>query len=197
VEPSYLALGFGACFLDFDGDMDLDLFVANGHVMDRIAEVDSSLSHAQRNQLLRNEGGRFADVSASSGASFAIENVGRGTAVADYDNDGDLDLLVTTEYGPPRLLGNEGGNARHWLMVQLAGKRLREAIGARVVVEAGGVRQVRERQSGRSYLSSHDPRLHFGLGENTRADLEIHWPGGAVQRLAGVAADQLLRVEEP
>ncbi|MSR84251.1 MAG: CRTAC1 family protein [Candidatus Latescibacteria bacterium] len=197
-EPSYLQLGFGLCFLDYDGDMDLDLFVANGHVSDRIAELDSSLSYAQTNQLLRNEGAlRFAEVSAISGPSFAVKNVGRAAVMADYDNDGDEDLLVTTEAGPPRLLRNDGGNRQHWLSVELRGKAPRDALGARVTVEAGGVRQVRERQSGRSYLASHDPRLHFGLGENSRARVEVRWPDGQVQEVGEVAADQFLKLEEP
>ncbi len=197
-ESSYLSLGFGVCFLDYDHDQDLDLFVANGHVSDRIAELDSSLSYAQTNQLLRNEGElRFADVSAVSGASFAAKNVGRAAVQADYDNDGDQDLLVTTEAGPPRLVRNEGGHQAHWLSVALVGKAPRDALGAQVTVEAGGVRQVHQRQSGRSYLASHDPRLHFGLGHHTRARVEVRWPSGQVQDLGEVAADQFLRLEEP
>jgi len=197
-EPSYMSLGFGVCFLDFDHDMDLDFFVANGHVMDKIVEVDSSLSYAQTNQLFRNEGKlRFTDVSAVSGDSFAAPNVGRAAALADYDNDGDQDLLVTTEAGPPRLLRNEGGNQAHWLSVALVGQAHRDALGARVTVEAGGVLQVRERHSGGSYLASHDPRLHFGLGANTRARVEVRWPDGQVQQVGEVAADQFLVVRQP
>jgi hypothetical protein len=197
-EPSYLQLGFGVCFLDYDGDMDLDLFVANGHVTDRIADLDPSLAYAQTNQLLRHEGDlRFADISAAAGASFAVKNVGRAAVQADYDNDGDQDLLVTTEGGPPRLLRNDGGNRAHWLSVALVGKAPRDALGAQVAVEAGGVRQVRQRQSGRSYLASHDPRLHFGLGANTRAQVEVRWPSGQVQQVGEVAADQFLTLEEP
>ena len=197
-EPSYLPLGFGVCFLDYDHDMDLDLFVANGHVMDRIAEVDSSLSYAQPNQLLRNEAGRrFTDVSAQAGGGLAVPNVGRAAIRGDYDNDGDLDLVVTTEAGPARLLRNDGGNQHHWLAVALEGKAPRDALGARVTVEAGGVRQVRERHSGGSYLASHDPRLHFGLGEHARARVEVVWPDGQVQQLGEVAANQFLVVRQP
>jgi hypothetical protein len=126
-----------------------------------------------------------------------VANVGRGTAVADYDNDGDLDLLVTTVAARPRLLRNDGGNQHNWLQIMLVGKMHPDALGTRVAVEAGGVRQVQERQSGGSYLSSHDPRLHFGLGRATEAHVEITWPSGQTQTLVNIAAGQVLRVEEP
>ena len=197
-EASFRPLGFGTRFIDYDNDRDLDLFVANGHVMDVVAEWDSTQTYRQTNQLFRNEDGqRFADVSASMGPAFAQANVGRGTAVADYDDDGDLDLLVTTVAAPPRLLRNDGGHRHHWLQIFLTGRTHPDALGARVVVTAGDVRQTQERQSGSSYLSSHDPRLHFGLGTATRARVEITWPSGQVQTLENVAADQVLRVEEP
>ena len=197
-EASFRPLGFGTRFIDYDNDRDLDLFVANGHVMDVVAEWDSTQTYRQTNQLFRNEDGqRFADVSASMGPAFAQANVGRGTAVADYDDDGDLDLLVTTVAAPPRLLRNDGDHRHHWLQIFLIGRTHPDALGARVVVTAGDVRQTQERQSGSSYLSSHDPRLHFGLGTATRARVEITWPSGQVQTLENVAADQVLRVEEP
>ena len=192
---SFMPLGFGAKFLDYDNDGDVDLFVANGHVLDQVAQLDSTLSYAQLNQMLRNDGGsRFTDVSAHLGSGFECVNVGRGAAAADYDNDGDVDLLVTSEAGRPSLLRNEGGNARHWLLIHLVGKHQRDALGSRVEVVAGGTRQVKERQSGGSYLSSHDPRLHFGLGEVTRADVKVHWPDGTTQSVTRVQADQILRV---
>ena len=197
-EASFRPLGFGTRFFDYDNDRDLDLFVANGHVMDVVAEWDSTQTYRQTNQLFRNEDGqRFADVSASMGPAFAQANVGRGTAVADYDDDGDLDLLVTTVAAPPRLLRNDGGHRHHWLQIFLTGRTHPDALGARVVVTAGDVRQTQEHQSGSSYLSSHDPRLHFGLGTATHARVEITWPSGQVQTLENVAADQVLRVEEP
>ena len=197
-EPSFVPLGFGTRFLDFDNDAYLDLFVANGHVVDVITQTDSSQSYPQRNQLFHNEAGtRFVDVSAFSGPSFAVENVARGLAMADYDNDGDQDLLVTTEAGRPRLLRNDGGNHNHWLLIHLEGTHQRDALGARVTVTAGGTRQIKERQSGSSYLSSHDPRLHFGLGRATHADVEIRWPDGQIQTLSGVEADQILHIVQP
>ena len=148
--------------------------------------------------MFHNEGGRyFREASAALGPSFAVKDAGRALASADYDNDGDVDLLVTTEAGRPRLLRNEGDNQQHWLLIQLVGARQRDALGARVVVIAGGLRQLRERQSGGSYLASHDPRLHFGLGQATRAEVEVYWPDGQVQKLSGVPADQLLRLVQP
>ncbi len=193
--PSKLPLGFGMKFIDCDNDADLDLFVANGHVVHRIQEADPAQRYRQPNQMFRNDGGvRFTDVSAELGPQFIEADVGRGTAVGDYDNDGDLDLLVTTVAASARLLRNDGGNRRRWLFVELVGARHPDALGARVTVTADGRRQVKERQSGSSYLSSHDPRLHFGLDQATRADVEIRWPDGSTQRVPGVAADQVLRV---
>ena len=197
-DPSYRPLGFGTKFFDYDNDGDLDLFAANGHVIDRIAEVDSSQTYRQPNQMLRNDAGRrFADVSAALGADFQRANAGRATAVADYDDDGDLDLLVTTVAARPRLLRNDGGNARHYLQILLVGKSHPDALGTRVEVVADGVRQVQERQSGGSYLASHDPRLHFGLGAATSAQVEIRWPDGTHQTIEKVAANQVLRVVQP
>ena len=197
-EASFRPLGFGTRFLDYDNDRDLDLFVANGHVMDVVAEWDSTQTYHQTNQMLRNENGqRFTDISANLGPAFAQANVGRGTAVADYDDDGDLDLLVTTVADRPRLLRNEGGNRNHWLQILLVGRTHPDALGARVAVVANEIRQILERQSGGSYLSSHDPRLHFGLGQATKARIEITWPSGQTQILEDIAADQVLRVVEP
>jgi len=198
-EPSYRPLGFGAKFMDFDNDGYLDLFVTNGHVLDIISQLDSTDPYPQADQMLRNQmGRRFADVSAELGPDFVVRGVGRGAAVADYDNDGDLDLLVTQEASRLRLLRNAGGNAQgHWLLVELEGADHRDALGTRVTVIDADRRQVRERQSGSSYLSSHDPRLHFGLGAATKVDLEVRWPGGRVQTLSDVAVDQVLRITEP
>ena len=196
-RPSLMRLGFGAKFLDYDNDSRLDLFIVNGHVMDIIADVKPDQSYAQPNQMYRNVGGRFEDVSAALGPGLEIVEVSRGLAVADYDNDGDQDLLVSNINAHPTLLRNDGGNRQHWLQVELVGARHRDALGSRVIcTTAGGTRQVRERQTASSYLSSHDHRLHFGLGEATTADLEITWPDGTTQRLDNVSADRVLRVEQ-
>jgi len=190
-ECSYKPLGFGTNFFDYDNDGDLDLFVANGHVMDKITQVHPDHTYPQPNQVLCNQQGtRFVDVSARLGSALAVAAVSRASATADYDNDGDLDLLVTNVAAAPNLLRNDGGNRQHWLVIQLGST----ALPARVAVTANGQRQVKERQSGGSYLASSDPRIHFGLGEATRATVEIRWPDGAVQKIAAVAANQILRV---
>ena len=192
VEYSYKPLGFGTNFFDYDNDGDLDLFVANGHVMDKITQVHPDHAYPQPNQVLCNQRGtRFVDVSARLGPALAVAAVSRASATADYDNDGDLDLLVTNVAAAPNLLRNDGGNRQHWLTIQL------EALGTRVAVTAGGRRQVKEHQSGGSYLASSDPRLHFGLGEATQATVEIHWPDGALQTIEAVAANQILHVVRP
>ena len=196
--PSYLPLGFGTKFMDYDNDGDLDLFVGNGHVVDNIEQLDADLGYAQPDLMLRNQdGAHFEEVSDQLGADFVVESAVRGAAAADWDNDGDLDLLATTVAGQPRLLRNDGGNRQHWIELLLVGASQRDALGARVTVTAGGARQVRERQSGGSYLSSHDPRLHFGLGRATKADVAIRWPDGQVQTLAAIDANQIVRVVQP
>lgn len=196
-HPSFMPLGFGAKFLDYDNDRFLDLFVANGHVMDIIADVNEEQTHAQANQMMRNTNGHFEDASAVLGSALEVVEVSRGTAVADYDNDGDLDILVTNVAARPTLMRNDGGNRRHWLMVELVGARHRDALGTRVTCTTeDGVKQVRERQSSSSYLSSHDHRLHFGLGEAVVADLAITWPDGTTQSIDNIAADQLLQIVE-
>ena len=193
-ECSYKPLGFGTNFLDYDNDGDLDLFVANGHVMDKITQVHSDHSYLQPNQMLCNQQGtRFVDVSARLGEALATAAVSRASAKADYDNDGDLDLLVTNVAAAPNLLRNDGGNRQHWLTIDLAAP----AQSARVAVLAGRLRQVKEHQSGGSYLASSDPRLHFGLGAATQATVEIRWPDGTLQTLEAVAADQILHVVQP
>ena len=195
--PSLKPLGFGTRFLDYDNDRFLDLFVANGHVMDIIAEVEPELSYPQPNQVFRNlGGGGFAETSAGLGTGLEVVAVSRAAAAGDCDNDGDQDLLVTNVSGPPTLLVNDGGNRNNWLLLELVGAGHRDALGARVTVTAGNVSMLRERQSGASYLSSHDPRLHFGLGRSGTARVEIVWPGGRRQVLEEVPANRILRVRE-
>jgi hypothetical protein len=194
---SYMPLGFGLRFMDYDDDGYLDLFIANGHVLDNIERIQPELRYAQPNQMMRNLRGRgFIDVSATLGQAFAHTAVSRGAAVGDYDNDGDLDILVTNIADRPNLLRNDGGNRRNWLIVELTGAVHGDAMGARVTVTTRQLRQLRERYTAGSYLSSHDPRLHFGLGAALQADIEITWPDGEVLVIEGVRANQILRVRQ-
>jgi len=197
-------LGFGTHFLDCDNDGWQDLFVANGHVLDNAELFDQSTTYAQRPLLFHNQGpspqGRvtLAEVGLQAGPGMQTPRVGRGTAAGDYDNDGDLDLLLIDLGRPLALLRNEGIPGRHWLSLRTVGDRSnRDGIGAQVRVVAGELIQVQEVRSARSYLSASDLRLHFGLGDRPRVDqLEIRWPSGQVQQFRDVEADQFLLVRE-
>jgi hypothetical protein len=191
-------VGFGVVFFDYDNDGALDLSIANGHVIDNVAQFRSGAKHAQQRLLLRNTGGRFRDVSDQSGPAFAVDQVGRGLAAGDIDNDGDLDLLVTNNGGPAALLRNDGGNRGHALLIKLIGAASnRNAIGARLRVMAGSRTQLREVTSGSSYLAQNDLRVHVGLGDRTFAErIEIRWPSGRTEVLQNVPSDQVVTVRE-
>jgi hypothetical protein len=198
-EVSRASLGFGAFFFDADNDGALDLFVANGHVQDDIEQLQSGVTYAQRPFLFRNDGrGSFAEVGRTSGEPFQDRYVGRGAAWGDVDNDGRLDVVMTTNNGPAYLWRNVTQNGGHWLTVRLRGRRTNaDGIGARVTVTAGGKTRSARVRTGSSYLSQSDLRPHFGLGEATRVDrVEVHWPGGRVDRRTNVAVDQILTVVE-
>ena len=199
-EPTFSTLTFGTDFLDYDNDGDLDLFLANGHIEPNIEIIDrAGPSYAQRDQLFHNNGdGTFSDVSSDS-PGLANAWVGRGSATADYDNDGDLDLFVANNNQRGLLLRNDGGNRQHWLSVRTVGTHSnRNGIGARIRVVAGQLQQVEEVRSGSSYLSQNALRVHFGLGAHTRVDrVEIRWPSGVEQVLEDVAVDQFLTIQEP
>ncbi len=195
--PSRLAVvcgqytGWGGVLFDYDNDGFLDIFVANGNAHHEFSEEDV---------LMRNDGtGRFIDVAARSGEYFRQKYVGRGATSGDYDNDGDLDLLIVNLNDSPRLLRNDGGNRRHWLTVSVRGPDGKsDVIGARVSVRAGERTQIRDVIPVTGYLSQADSRAHFGLGEQSRVErLEIRWPGGQTTTLEDVPADQVLTVEQP
>jgi hypothetical protein len=197
-----LYLGFGTGFLDYDNDGWLDLFFANGHVMDDIERYSDVVTWAQTNQLFHNRGpspsgGRFEDVSAATGIG-ARRAVSRGAAFGDFNNDGRIDILVSTLRGSPMLLRNGCAPDAHWLQLQLhAAWGNPQAIGATVTVTANGITQRRDVHSGGSYASSSDLRPLFGLGAATHVDrLTIRWPSGKQTVLRDVAANQSLRVEE-
>jgi hypothetical protein len=177
---TWKSLSWGAAFADFDSDGDLDLVIANGHIypqIDRHPEIAGT--YAQKNQLLENRGGRFVDVTGDAGPGFQIMMASRGLAVGDFDNDGDLDILISNLDAPPTLLRNDTPQGA-WLMVDCKGPNGGPAPpGTRVIVRAGGRTFVRDVSAGDSYASSHDPRLHFGLGAATVADsIEVRWPDG-------------------
>ena len=192
-------LGMTAMFLDYDNDGYLDLFLANGHLDNNVKEYDSMADYAQKNQLFRNNGdGTFREVTDISGPGFRLKGVSHGAALGDYDNDGDIDLFVSNSNGPCSLLRNEGGNRNHWLMIRTVGtKSNRDGIGARIRVIAGDLVQMKEVKHSYGYLSSNDPRVVFGLGEEHSVDeVTIHWPSGIVQVLKDIDADQILTVQE-
>jgi hypothetical protein len=185
----FLPLGFGTRLFDFDNDGDLDIHVTNGHVIDNVKLYFPHLSYEQRDLLYENVGaGRFKDVSRAAGPAFALEHVGRASAVADFDNDGDLDIVISNLGTRPYLFRNDSTPRRHWLSVAI------DRPGARMIVTGGRMTQVRYATSVNSYLSSSDSRLHFGLGEETVATVEIHWPNGSKKVFRNVKADQMLKV---
>ncbi len=191
-------VGFGVVFFDFDNDTQLDLAVANGHIIDNAPLFRAGATHAQRKLLFRNVGSRrFANVTAAAGPGFALEKVGRGLATADIDNDGDLDLLVTNNGQGADLLRNEGqrGNA---LVIRLVGKQSnRDGVGARLRLTTGTGTQIREVKAGSSYLGQNDLRQHFGLGAHAHADrLEVRWPSGRRESIQDLPANQIVTIRE-
>ena len=201
-QMSLQALTFGCFFFDYDLDGRLDIFAANGHVSDDISVVQPTLKYAQPAILFHNSGNRkFEDASAKVGPAMQQPVVGRGAAYLDYDNDGDLDLVITANNGPARLLRNENGNQNDMLRVKLVGTRSnRDGIGARVTVTtSSGTRLFRMVKTGSSYASQSELPLTFGLGTpqaGRTVGLEIVWPSGQEDSLSKIGANQLITVKE-
>jgi len=193
-----LLSGWGLKFFDYDNDGDPDLLLANGHPDDMVESKSARVKYREPLLLFENTGRAYRNVSAQAGAVFAKNFSARGLAVGDYDNDGDLDVIVSNNGGAPLLLRNEGGSRGHWLGLQLvATKSNPAAVGAHITWQAGGVRRSRLKTGGGSYLASHDPREILGLGAATKIDaLEIRWPSGAVDKLSNLPAGAYLRVVE-
>ena len=192
-------LGWGVGFVDLDNDGWLDLFLVNGHVYPEVAQLKTEAAYAQRKVVYRSLGtGRFEDVTERLGPPASTPKAGRGSAFGDYDNDGDVDVLINNVHDTPDLFRLETDARNHWLSVKLVGTRSnRSAIGARVRCTAGGVTQVGEVRGGGSYISQNDLRVHFGLGAATAVDsLEVRWPSGHQEAWAGVAADRMLTLKE-
>jgi hypothetical protein len=195
----FLTLGFGTKLYDVDNDGDLDIHVTNGHVTDNIRLYQQGLTYEQKDLLYENTGGRFKDVSVEAGPALQSRRVGRGLAVADFDNDGNLDVVISSLGRPAVLLRNQGVRKGSWIAVRARGTSSNAfGLGATVRVETTGAPQIREITNAASYLSSNDTRLHVGLGDaRVIRRLEILWPSGRRQVLMDVAANQILNVKEP
>jgi hypothetical protein len=187
-EPSLLQVGFGTNWADFDNDSDLDLFVANGHIIDNIADFRDNITYAQRNQVFENRNAVFTDVGAMPGLDVAT--VSRGSVVADFDRDGRLDVAVSNNGGAAELLRNES-SAGSAITVHLRGRgSARWPAGARITARLGDDRiLVRELTAGSSYCSSGPARIHIGIGTATSADLTVRWPDGSLEELGPIAAN--------
>jgi hypothetical protein len=186
-------VGWGTKFFDYDNDGWVDLFVTNGHVYPQ-------RGHYRQRDLLHhnNRDGTFAEVAAQAGSALMEERVGRGVAIGDIDNDGDLDVVVNDLDNTPQLLRNDGGNSKNSVLLRLVGtKSNRDGIGARVKVVSGDLTQVDEVHSGGSYLSQNDLRLHFGLANHSKVDVvEVRWPSGTMDRLTNLKVNEIFTIKE-
>jgi len=199
-KVSLLTLTFACFFFDYDLDGLLDILAVNGHVADDIAAVQPKVTYAQAPHLFRNLGAKkFSAVTSTSGAALQVPIVGRGAAYGDFDNDGDLDLLITANNGPARLLRNDGGNRQHWLRVKTVGTTgNRDGIGARVLAtRENGSKRSATVKSGSSYCSQSELPVTIGLGASSKVtSIEVTWPGGQVETFPGAAAGQILTLQE-
>jgi hypothetical protein len=198
-NKAQLLSGVSAKMFDYDNDGWIDIFQTNGAMLDNINMYHSELSWLEPKLMFRNQGGgKFEMVSQEMGPDFMKPTVGRGMAVADFDNDGDLDVAVSNSDDYPQLLRNDGGNANHWLEVMLVGvKSNRDGRGAALKLTTEGFVEYRQAEGGGSYMSAHDPRIHFGLGQRkTVESLEITWPSGIVDKLANLPINQIITVKE-
>jgi hypothetical protein len=198
-HPTFLMVGWGTAFFDMDNDGWLDIFVANGHVYPQVDSVPGGMTYREPIQLFRNNrNGTFQNVS-SVLAGMPAESR-RGAAFGDLNNDGNVDVVLVNVGAPPTLLLNRGGDGNHRVLFKLVGtgiKSNKAAIGARVTVKAGKLAQFSEVRAGGSYLSQNDPRLHFGLGaESKMTEVEIRWPNGKVEVLREIPADFIYTIVE-
>lgn len=198
-RSSLLSLTFGAFFFDYDLDGYPDIFAANGHIEEEIGRVQPKIRFKEPPLLFHNlGGGRFEDASGKVGPDLERPLVARGAAYADFDHDGDLDVVISQNNGPAILLRNDGGNRNHWIHLKLVGTRSnRDGLDAEVVVETASGKQMQMVHSGSSYCSQSDLTLTFGLGgETTVKSIEIHWPSGQVDKDYNIRANQFLTLTE-
>jgi hypothetical protein len=197
--PTRNVLSFGGGFFDYDNDGFLDIFIANGHVYEEVEKVSPEVHYKQVNTLFHNDGaGKFVETTRSAGEGFQTPYAGRGAAFADFDNDGNVDVVVANNGDPPLLLRNLGGTGNHFINFKLVGgKSNRDGMGARIRLRSDGMTQIREIGGGGSYLSQSDLRANFGLGGALIADnVEVWWPSGAKQVFKSIAADKFYVIRE-
>ena len=197
-QATRLLSGWGLKFFDYDNDGDPDLILANGHPDDMVEIQSLKVKYKEPLLMFENENGKYRNVSATSGTAFTKDWPARGLSVGDYDNDGDLDVLIINNGEAPVLLRNEGGNKNNWLGLQLVSTKSNPgAVGAMITWEAGGVKRTRLKTSGGSYLSSHDPREILGIGKVAKLDsVQIKWPSGQVDKLTDLPLNKYIKVVE-
>jgi len=198
-NKAILLSGVSAKFLDYDNDGWPDILQLNGAMLDNVQLYHGEVSYKEPLLMFRNFGkGQFDKVSDSLGPDFMRPIAGRGLATADYDNDGDIDIVTNNRGDYPSLLRNDGGNANHWLEILLIGtKSNRDGIGTSLKLTSEGISHVEQAKGGTSYMSASDPRIFFGLGKRTKIDsLEITWPSGLVEKLTNVPIDKIIAVKE-
>ena len=198
-RDSLLSLTFGAFFLDYDLDGYPDIFAANGHSEEDIENIEPKVKYREPPLMFRNLGrGKFEDVSAKLGTDFSRPLLARGAAYADFDRDGDLDILITTNNGPAHLYRNDGGNRNHWIRVSLSGVMSnRSALGAVVRIKSASGSQWQTVHSGSSYCSQSDLALTFGLGgDDLVLRLSVEWPSGRRQAFENLRVNRSYNVDE-
>jgi hypothetical protein len=196
---SYSAVGWGTGFIDYDNDGLSDLFVANGHLLVDVEKFDQTTTYNQPNFLFKNQGdGTFVEIGSQVGINSASVTSSRGAAFGDYDNDGDIDILISNTDETPSLLRNDGGNRNNWIGIRAIGTQSnRSAIGTRVKITVGNHTQMKEVTGGSSYASANDLRLLFGIGGARVVDeIEIRWPTGRIQTKRQVKANQYMMIVE-